>query len=126
MRVLLAEQILRSIARELAGHDVSTVQQQGWAGVKNGELLRRAQLAGFDAFVTADRSLVFQQNLARNRLSVIVMRAPTTKSRRFASAYRQAFADTQAGSPPVNCFTFGDGATSRELGGLADLEAQGC
>jgi predicted nuclease of predicted toxin-antitoxin system len=72
VRVLLDEQLPRRLARELVGHDVSTVRQQGWAGVKNGELLRRAADRGFEVLLTADRSLPFQQNLAGARLGVVV------------------------------------------------------
>lgn len=57
MRVLLDEQLPRQLARALTGHDGATVQQQGWAGLTNGELLRRAESAGFEVFVTADASL---------------------------------------------------------------------
>ena len=57
MRVLLDEQLPRHLAREIAGHDVRTVQQCGWAGFKNGELLRVAAVAGFEVLVTADRKL---------------------------------------------------------------------
>jgi hypothetical protein len=57
----------------LVGHAVRTVQQQGWTGLANGELLRRAAADGFDAFVTADQTLQFQQNLARSPLRVIVL-----------------------------------------------------
>ena len=46
----------------LKGLNVKTVQQVGWAGVKNGELLRRAE-SEFDVFLTADRNLRYQQNL---------------------------------------------------------------
>ena len=73
MRVLLDEQLPRHLARELRGHDVSTVQQKGWAGLKNGELLRMAADAGFDVFVTADRNLEFQQNLSQMGLGVILL-----------------------------------------------------
>ena len=65
MRVLLDEQLPRRLVRELTGHDVRTVQQQGWAGLQNGELLRRAADEGFQVFLTGDRNLQFQQNLAR-------------------------------------------------------------
>jgi hypothetical protein len=61
MRVLLDEQLPRHLAREIAGHEISTVQQCGWAGLQNGELLRVAADAGFDVLVTADRNLQFQQ-----------------------------------------------------------------
>lgn len=73
MRVLLDEQLPRRLARELTGHDVSTVQQEGWAGLKNGELLRRAADHGFEVFLTADQNLQFQQNLTSTRLSVVVL-----------------------------------------------------
>src|SRR5688572_37118 len=72
-RVLLDENVPRQLARELPGHDTSTVGGQGWAGVLNGELLRRAEAAGFDVFVTADRNLEYQQTLAGRRFGVIVL-----------------------------------------------------
>jgi len=73
MRVLLDEQIPRHLANELTEHEVRTVQQQGWAGLTNGELLRRAAEEGFEVFVTADQKLEFQQNLARSGLRVLVL-----------------------------------------------------
>jgi hypothetical protein len=73
MLVLLDEQLPRRLARHLPGHDVRTVQQRGWAGLKNGELLRRAEEAGFGVFLTADQNLQFQQNLARSSLAIIVL-----------------------------------------------------
>ncbi len=77
MRVLLDEQLPRQLAPYLVGHEVRTVQQQGWAGLKNGELLQRAGRAGFDAFVTADQNLTFQQNLRGFNLFVVVLIAPS-------------------------------------------------
>ena len=77
MRVLLDEQLPRQLAREITGHEVSTVQRRGWAGLKNGELLRRAADARFEAFVTADRNLEYQQNLARSLLGVLVLVSPS-------------------------------------------------
>lgn len=73
MRVLLDEQLPRQLARELRDHDVVTVQQQGWAGATNGELLRRATEHGFQVLVTADQSLEFQRNLSGSVLGVIVL-----------------------------------------------------
>ena len=73
MRVLLDEQLPRHLAREIVGHDVSTVQQRGWAGLKNGELLRVAAGAGFEVLLTADRNLQFQQNLSQSRLGIILL-----------------------------------------------------
>jgi len=77
VRVLLDEHLPRQLAQELPGHEVRTVQQQGWTGLGNGELLRRAAGAGFEVFLTADQNLEFQQNLVRASLRVIVLVAPS-------------------------------------------------
>lgn len=50
----------------------------GWTGVKNGELLRRAE-EQFDVFVTADQKLRYQQNLADRKLALVVI--PTNQVR---------------------------------------------
>ena len=44
----------------------------GWAGLKNGELLRKAQQA-FDVFITSDQNLSFQQKLPRFNISVVIL-----------------------------------------------------
>ena len=53
MRVLRDEQLPRQLATELTGHEIRTVQQQGWAGLTNGELLRRAADEGFQVLITS-------------------------------------------------------------------------
>jgi predicted nuclease of predicted toxin-antitoxin system len=73
VRILLDEQLPRQLARQIEGHEVRTVQQQGWAGLRNGELLRRAAADRFEVFVTADQNLQFQQNLTGSSLAVIVL-----------------------------------------------------
>jgi hypothetical protein len=72
-RVLLDENLPRQLARELPGHLVSTVGAERWSGVLNGALLRRLEDAGFDVFVTADRSLEFQQTLSGRAFAVVVI-----------------------------------------------------
>ncbi len=54
-------------------HEVRTVQQEGWAGLKNGALLTKAEAAGFAALITGDQNMPFQQNIAARRLGVLVM-----------------------------------------------------
>jgi hypothetical protein len=76
MRVLLDEFVPRALGKELPGHEVKTVAEAGWAGVKNGELLQRA--AGrFDLLLTVDRNLEYQQNFATVALAVVVVHAPS-------------------------------------------------
>ncbi len=72
MRILLDESLPRRLSRVLTEHTVSTVVEVGWSGVKNGKLLALAAWQ-FDVFVTADRNLQYQQNLAALPLAVVVM-----------------------------------------------------
>ena len=72
MKVLLDECVPARLSRLLSQHEVSTAQKAGWSGIKNGELLRRAA-ADFDAFITVDRNLAFQQNQSNLPIPVIVI-----------------------------------------------------
>jgi hypothetical protein len=57
--------------RKLLGdHACSTVQEQGWGGIKNGDLLQRAE-AEFDLFITSDQNLRYQQNLTGRRIAIL-------------------------------------------------------
>jgi hypothetical protein len=73
VRVLLDEQLPRQLSAYLVGHEVRTVQQQRWAGSKNGELLRLAVEAGFESVLTADHNLEYQQNLRAASLGIVVL-----------------------------------------------------
>lgn len=72
MRVLLDECVPRKLKRELAGHEVLTVTERGWSGVKNGKLLSLAE-SEFDVFLTVDQNLKFQQNLQAFGIGVLLM-----------------------------------------------------
>lgn len=100
MKLLLDECIDQRFAKELAGHEVRTVPQMGWAGKKNGDLLRLAQ-GQFDAFVTVDRNLSFQQNLPAPGIAVVVLIAPTSRLadlRPLAAKLLEKLAGLQPGS----------------------------
>lgn len=70
MRVLLDECVPHPLRKLLAEHWVATVRESGWSGKKNGELLRIAEQE-FDAFVTSDRNLRYQQNLVGRRIGIV-------------------------------------------------------
>jgi hypothetical protein len=76
--VLLDECVDRRLATDIAGHEVTTSPDAGWGGFTNGELLSQAQRQ-FDALITVDRRLPFQQNLARFSIAVVVLRAPSNR-----------------------------------------------
>jgi hypothetical protein len=75
MKVLLDECLPKKLKRLLSGHEVSTVPEMGWAGIKNGALLRLAEPL-FDVFITIDGNMRHQQNLAVIELGFIVLAAP--------------------------------------------------
>jgi hypothetical protein len=62
----------RKLKRELYGHEVFTVPEMGWAGVKNGALLKLAE-AQFDIFLTIDSNLEFQQNIVKFNIAIIAL-----------------------------------------------------
>ena len=79
MLVLVDESLPKRIRREMPGFTVWTVQQRGWSRTMNGALLRLAEGADFDGFLTADQSLRYQQNLAGSKLRIIVFEAPSNR-----------------------------------------------
>ena len=99
MRVLLDECVPRALRNDIHGHEVKTVAEVGWAGVKNGQLLRLAA-AEFDLLITVDRNLEYQQNFEGLSLALIVVHAPTndiTVLRPLMPAVVAAIAQTRPG-----------------------------
>src|SRR5580692_9824599 len=85
MRVLLDECLPARLRRDLPGHEVQTVPEAGWAGIKNGTLLRLvADSAKFDVFLTMDKNLPRQQKISDLPFAVVVLRA---KSNRFEDTH---------------------------------------
>ena len=72
MRILLDESVPGRLSPLLVGHTVSTVQRQGWASIKNGELLVLAARE-FDVLLTADKGMEYQQNLATLPVSILIV-----------------------------------------------------
>jgi hypothetical protein len=79
MRVLLDECVPRKLKSSLIDHECRTVPDEGLAGKKNGELLALAEQAGFDVFLSVDRGIEFQQNLQSRRISVLLVRARSSR-----------------------------------------------
>ena len=77
MKVLLDENLPHELRHHLTGHDAFTVAYMGWAGTKNGALLKLAGAGGFDVFVTMDNGVAYQQNKATLPLAIVILRAPS-------------------------------------------------
>jgi hypothetical protein len=70
VRIILDENVPREVGLMLAPSDVTTVQEAGFRGLQNGELLSVIE-GGFDVFVTADKNLRSQQNFTGRTLSIV-------------------------------------------------------
>jgi len=79
MRVLLDECVPRKLKSRLTSHECRTVPEEGLAGKRNGELLSLAEKSGFDVFLSLDRGIEFQQNLQSRRISVLLVRAGSSR-----------------------------------------------
>jgi len=78
LKILLDECVNTDLAQYLSGHDVKTVSSCGWNGIKNGELLRRADNE-FDVFLTVDQNIPHQQNLDKYRMTFILIKIRASK-----------------------------------------------
>jgi predicted nuclease of predicted toxin-antitoxin system len=70
MKILIDESLPRYLKRVLTDHDAKTVQEMGWAGISNGELLKLAE-DDFEIFLTADKNIRYQQNLKDRKLAIV-------------------------------------------------------
>jgi hypothetical protein len=78
VRILLDESLPRPLGLALIGHEASTVRDESWASLTNGALLRQAA-ERFDALLTADQNIEFQQNLAALPIAVVVLVADSNR-----------------------------------------------
>jgi hypothetical protein len=108
MRILLDENAPSGLRRILAGHDVRTAPEMGWARYSNGQLLDEAEKAGFEALITSDQGLTFQQNLTGRNIAVIIFSTnawpvirtqPQTVQRTVANALPGTFTFATFGRP---------------------------
>ncbi len=73
--MLLDEDLPHRLRLMLSEHEVFTVAYMGWGGLKNGELLRKAENAKFDVLITGDQTMPYEQNLPGIWLGVVVLSA---------------------------------------------------
>jgi hypothetical protein len=76
MLVLFDHSVPSPLSSYLIGHTVTEARNRGWDTLSNGDLLTEAERAGFDVFLTADKNIQYQQNLAGRRLAVVVLSTP--------------------------------------------------
>ncbi len=75
MRLLLDENLPKRLKLDFAEHEIYTVRDKHWNGIKNGDLLQLLQENDFDAFLTFDKNLQHQQNFVRYTITIFVLSA---------------------------------------------------
>ena len=89
MRILLDENLDWRLVRYFdADFQVTTVSQQGWKGMRNGELLRQAAKT-FDALITMDKGIEHQQNLRKYTIGIILISAKSNRLQDIQPAMRR-------------------------------------
>jgi predicted nuclease of predicted toxin-antitoxin system len=83
MKILFDECVPWPMQRILASHSCTTVQAEGWSGIRNSELLKRVR-NDFDLLITADQNILYQQNLAGATISILEL--STNDLRRIVAA----------------------------------------
>ena len=76
MRLLLDENLPKRLKLDFPEHEIFTVHDQGWNGIKNGELLNLLLQNNFHALLTFDKNLQHQQNFTKYTITVFVLSAP--------------------------------------------------
>ena len=84
--------------RQLFGHDVEEAREHGWDALSNGELLERAEEAGYEVLITTDQDIQHQQNMSDRRVGVVVlMNTAWPRISRRTEAIRSAIEEIQPG-----------------------------
>ena len=73
LRILFDHNTPDPLRHYLSDHHVDTAEEQGWAGLANGALIRQAEGNGYDVLVTADQNIRHQQNLRHTNIGVVVL-----------------------------------------------------
>ena len=66
----------KRLKQDLSEHEIYTVADKGWTGISNGRLLNLLAENKFDALLTFDKNLQYQQNFSKYSITVFVLNAP--------------------------------------------------
>lgn len=117
MQVLLDENLLsKKLKRPLieAGYSVSNVNDMGWRGFKDREILNLAEAHPFDVFITADKNLIYQQSLTERSLRIVVLNSSSTRPAHLLPLMMQL--STMLSQIPVGAaITFNDAAEATQI-----------
>ncbi len=94
MKVLLDECVPRKLRQKLTEHEVFTVTERGWSGIKNGKLLELAE-GEFDVLLTVDQNLKYQQNLKSFNIGIVLLVARSNRLKTLLPLMLQVIKDLE-------------------------------
>ncbi len=98
MKILFDQGTPAPLRKHLAGHYVDTAFERGWSMIQNSQLLKAAEDARYELFVTTDQNMKYQQNLQTRKVAILVL--STTSWRRlmpFAKSIAEAVNSMRVG-----------------------------
>ncbi|MEJ7624585.1 MAG: DUF5615 family PIN-like protein [Pyrinomonadaceae bacterium] len=98
MNLLLDECVTNYLKDDFVGHSVSTIDETGFKGLKNGKLLEAAS-PNFDVLVTVDQNLRFQQNIKNFDIAILVLRARRSTYPMLKPLVQEALRELESISP---------------------------
>ncbi|HEU4904355.1 MAG TPA: DUF5615 family PIN-like protein [Flavisolibacter sp.] len=104
MRLLLDENLPRRLKADFADHEIYTVSDRGWNGVKNGQLLQLMVENGFQALLTFDKNLQHQQNFQKYTITVFVLSALNNTYAELAKLSPKVHEYLNKGTLPIGSF----------------------
>ncbi|MEJ7828157.1 MAG: DUF5615 family PIN-like protein [Segetibacter sp.] len=79
MKILLDECVTKHLKQHLSEHEVFTVREMQWSGIRNGKLMTLCVEQHFDILLTIDKNLQYQNNLDKYHLTIVVLNSFTSK-----------------------------------------------
>lgn len=73
MRILFDNGTPAPLIPFLAGHSVTKAITVGWDRLENGDLIRKAEEAGFEILLSTDKNIRYQQNLKGRTIALVVL-----------------------------------------------------
>ena len=90
IRILFDHGTPSGLAQSLASHEITEAIARGWERISNGELLTKAEKAGFELLVTTDKNIRYQQNLKGRKIAIVVLGMARQHVNRTAAAVNDA------------------------------------
>ena len=85
------------LRRHLHPHQVDTAAEKGWSAIGNGDLISAAESEGYDALITTDQNLKYQQNLDTRSIAIVVLK--TTSWPRILKVVSRVVSEIEAVKP---------------------------